>query len=442
MRRMPDSHLRDIIENLRSRLQTNLEAEFATLADSHDEALERARREAEALAEQQWASRLEAVHADWDARLQSEITAARAEVERRLTDETSRARAEAEQAAAQSAAALRQELDQTLAGERARAQEALGSERARTQQELTAERARAQEERAERGRAEHALAEAQAELEGERQRTAGALDAARRTTPPLDTARLVSALRTIDDASSLTGVLRAVVNAAAAEARRATLFILNGSQLDEWTVPGGSSMSAGSMQADGREAGFLATVLSQGEPIASGAGQPAPTFAALGADRHAFAVPLVLGGQVAAVLYADDGLSGESKGGWVDAVQILGRHAAAALACLTAQKTVAAIRLAGGQPAAQAAGPTPAEEGEQGARRYARLLVSEVKLYNEAAVRLGRQMRDLSQRLRPEIDRARRLYLERISPALVSRDLYFQQELVQTLADGDPSLLG
>ena len=441
MRRMADTQLRDVIENLRSRLQTDLEAEFATLADSHDEALERARREAGTLAEQQWASRLEAVHADWDARLQSEITAARAEVERRMAAETTQARAEAEQAAAESAAALRQALDQTLAAERARAREELDAERARTEQELTAERARAQEESAERGRAERALAEAQAALEAERQRSVGALDAARRTTPSLDTARLVSALRTIDEATSLTGVLRAAVSAAASEARRATLFIVSGSQLVEWTASGGSSMSAGSLRADGREAGFLATVLSQGEPIASGAGQPAPTFAALGADRRAFAVPLVLGGQVAAVLYADDGLSGESKGGWVDAVQILGRHAAAALACLTAQKTVDAIRPAGGQPAAQA-GPTPAEEGEQGARRYARLLVSEVKLYNEAAVRLGRQMRDLSQRLRPEIDRARRLYLERISPALVSRDLYFQQELVQTLADGDPSLLG
>ena len=80
--------------------------------------------------------------------------------------------------------------------------------------------------------------------------------------------------------------------------------------------------------------------------------------------------------------------------------------------------------------------------GDEAARRFARLLVSEIKLYNEGAVRVGRQQRDLSRRLRGEIERARRLYEERVPPAVVARDAYFQQELVQTLAGGDASLLG
>ena len=50
--------------------------------------------------------------------------------------------------------------------------------------------------------------------------------------------------------------------------------------------------------------------------------------------------------------------------------------------------------------------------------------------------------RDLRQRLRGEIDRAQRLYEERVPPAVGARDQYFHQELVQTLADGDPTLLG
>jgi hypothetical protein len=70
------------------------------------------------------------------------------------------------------------------------------------------------------------------------------------------------------------------------------------------------------------------------------------------------------------------------------------------------------------------------------------LLVSEIKLYNEAAVRVGRQKRDLLQRLKPEIERARRLYEQRISSNVDSRGALFQQELIQTLADGDPALLG
>ena len=89
-------------------------------------------------------------------------------------------------------------------------------------------------------------------------------------------------------------------------------------------------------------------------------------------------------------------------------------------------------------PAAGSAGP----EEDSSARRYARLLVSEIKLYNEAAVRTGREKRDLLSRLGPEIERARRLYEERVSPAVGARAAYFQQELVHTLADGDSALLG
>jgi hypothetical protein len=91
---------------------------------------------------------------------------------------------------------------------------------------------------------------------------------------------------------------------------------------------------------------------------------------------------------------------------------------------------------------ADAAGSSNGGNGEESARRYARLLVSEIKLYNEAAVRAGRQQRDLRQRLRSEIDRAQRLYEERVPPAVGARDQYFHQELVQTLADGDATLLG
>ena len=80
------------------------------------------------------------------------------------------------------------------------------------------------------------------------------------------------------------------------------------------------------------------------------------------------------------------------------------------------------------------------DDEAQSARRYAKLLVSEIKLYNEGAVRVGRERRDLASRLRDEISRARHLYDERIGSSLADRDRYFQQELVQTLADGDQSL--
>ena len=50
--------------------------------------------------------------------------------------------------------------------------------------------------------------------------------------------------------------------------------------------------------------------------------------------------------------------------------------------------------------------------------------------------------RDLRQRLHDQIARARQLYEEKVSPAIRRHADYFEQELVRTLADGDPVLLG
>jgi hypothetical protein len=142
-------------------------------------------------------------------------------------------------------------------------------------------------------------------------------------------------------------------------------------------------------------------------------------------------------------VYADDGGDNapEVPTAWPEAIQILAGHAAACLAYLTALRTAQAMRLVSSGASAQAAAEISADE-ENSARRYAKLLVSEIKLYNEPAVRVGRQQHDLLERLRPEIERAQRLYEERVTPAVASRTTYFQQELVQTLADGDPALLG
>jgi hypothetical protein len=92
------------------------------------------------------------------------------------------------------------------------------------------------------------------------------------------------------------------------------------------------------------------------------------------------------------------------------------------------------------------AGSVPGSETEQrahnDARRFARLLVSEIKLYNAAKVNDGRRNFDLYERLKDEIDRSRKVYDKRVSPAVAARFDYFYDELVQTLAEGDPAKLG
>jgi len=76
------------------------------------------------------------------------------------------------------------------------------------------------------------------------------------------------------------------------------------------------------------------------------------------------------------------------------------------------------------------------------ARRFARLLVSEIKLYNEQKVVEGRSQGDLYQRLREYIDRSREMYDKRVKPEVAQRYDYFHTELVNTLAEGDEAKLG
>jgi hypothetical protein len=76
------------------------------------------------------------------------------------------------------------------------------------------------------------------------------------------------------------------------------------------------------------------------------------------------------------------------------------------------------------------------------ARRFARLLVSEIKLYNEQKVREGRDASDLYERLREDIDRSRQMYDKRVRPEVSSRYDYFDHELVNMLAEGDRAKLG
>jgi hypothetical protein len=156
-----------------------------------------------------------------------------------------------------------------------------------------------------------------------------------------------------------------------------------------------------------------------------------------GADG--LAVPIAMSGEVVAVLFVANPDSQVSN---ADAVEVLTRYAARSLEALTAFKAARALTSHGRAPAA--VNPADAEaiaEGDVSARRYARLLVSEIKLYHEAAVVEGRRDRDLASRLGGEIARARTLYEERVPLDVRLRVDYFHDELVRTLADGDATLL-
>jgi hypothetical protein len=117
--------------------------------------------------------------------------------------------------------------------------------------------------------------------------------------------------------------------------------------------------------------------------------------------------------------------------------------------------TFSQMRGAGGgaTPAARAAAappPPPAapalspeeQKAHEDAKRFARLVVSEIKLYNEAKVSEGRKHKDIYERLKEDIERGRQMYSDRVPAPVRDATNYFYDELVRILAGGDQSALG
>jgi hypothetical protein len=77
---------------------------------------------------------------------------------------------------------------------------------------------------------------------------------------------------------------------------------------------------------------------------------------------------------------------------------------------------------------------------ENDAKRFARLLITEIKLYQSTKIESGLRNNNLYEVLRDEIERARKMFQKRI----MSREFekYFDEALVEILADGDPSKFG
>src|SRR6202166_2230182 len=76
------------------------------------------------------------------------------------------------------------------------------------------------------------------------------------------------------------------------------------------------------------------------------------------------------------------------------------------------------------------------------AQRFARLLMDEIKLYNQAKVADGRKHKDIYDRLKEDIEKSRATYLKRYGNTPAASGNYFNQELIRSLAEDDVSLLG
>ena len=106
--------------------------------------------------------------------------------------------------------------------------------------------------------------------------------------------------------------------------------------------------------------------------------------------------------------------------------------------------TLSSMAAAAVAPATDAFAHMSAEDADlhRKAQRFARLLMDEIKLYNQAKVAEGRKHKDLYDRLKEDIDKSRSTYHKRYGNTVAASADYFSSELVRSLAEDDVSLLG
>ena len=257
---------------------------------------------------------------------------------------------------------------------------------------------------------------------------------------------LIQAIRAIDQARSLSEVLEALLASARHEAARAGVLLVRDGRVRGWRFAGfAPSFDGTAVDLPLAESGIIAHAVDRQQPASSESDGLAPAFAELAehADStEAIAFPIVLGGEVVAILYVDQP---DMEPGVLTlepaALEVLARYAGRALEALTAFQAARMVTLAGANGANSAGNEaTIANDEDEAARRYARLVISEIRLYHEDAVAEGRRDRNLATRLGGEIARARSLYEQRVPAHLRSAAEHFHNELVHTLAGGDASL--
>jgi hypothetical protein len=289
---------------------------------------------------------------------------------------------------------------------------------------------------------------------------------------------LSAAVVSIYDHSSQADILRALLDGVAQFVERSALLVHKAGNLNAWQSRGfdndgalkGFSLSAASGLAgraieDKEDVSGAASEFDQG--FVDAHGNPA--------SGSATVFPLIVRDRVAATIYADTGVRLGGKGDF-SAVRVLVRAASSRLEIIALRKSAGAETVAheptetaapveapvppppapkrdvAPEPAAPemvadataeiASLPPEEQEIHKKAKRFAKLLVDEIKLYNQAKVAEGRANKDLYQRLREDIEKSRATYDKRYGSTPAADGGYFNAEVIRILADNDPSTLG
>ena len=308
-----------------------------------------------------------------------------------------------------------------------------------------------------------------------------------------DTNTLNASLAAIQSGTNQVEILDAMVEGASKFAARTALFVVRGANAVGWRARGFNDNEAVRSSPLELSEGLAGKAIQARSLVSAPASEFTPDFAAkYGASEHdSVMLPLQVRDKAVALLYADGGTENHQldasalqslvrttglwlevfatrKAGGAPPASVPVPQAMAAAAAVAAPAPVAApVPVAEPEPEPPQPEPVPApveeakpveaappppsaapaltgEEAEvhKKARRFAKLLVDEIKLYNQGKVSEGRQNRDLYDRLKDDIEKSRASYEKRYGNTSAKDGDYFNQELVRILADNDSALLG
>jgi len=294
------------------------------------------------------------------------------------------------------------------------------------------------------------------------------------------TAALQKAVSAIQAGSNQKEILRALLESTVHYSGRAALFVVKNGSATGWQGVGFARNDSIKDFSPDLGSSLAAAVMQSRAPASGGASDFDQEFIGnFGAPRDGRAVvlPLLLKDKISALVYADAGETGSLD---ADALDVLVRATSSWLEVISQRKLAQKEGVAETTEVAHAApssndpfaahapihsgkaqhtnevvmgaaagvgGTTTAMSGEDAelhrkAQRFARLLIDEIKLYNQAKVAEGRKHKDLYDRLKEDIEKSRVTYHKRYGNTVAGSADYFNQELIRSLAEDDVSLMG
>ncbi len=157
--------------------------------------------------------------------------------------------------------------------------------------------------------------------------------------------RLLGAVRRIDESTSLSGILESLAHGASAQTARVALMLVDGDVLKPWQVHGFVAGHEPREITIGTSGLLTATVaLKQTSFVKPLIAREitTPGFMQVPVGHTGLVVPVIVGGDVVAVLYADDvGAAEEQEDApvWTEEIDLLVRHASIRLENLTSVRT-------------------------------------------------------------------------------------------------------